>query len=105
MPHYLLAYHGGGMPKDEKEQQRVMVAWGKWYDKLGKAIVDGGNPIGRWKTVARTGRITNTGGKNPVTGYTIIAADDIDQAAKLAKNCPIVKSGGSVEVCETFEVM
>ena len=105
MPNYLLAYHGGGMPKNEKEQERVMVAWGKWYDKLGTAIVDGGNPIGRWKTIARTGRVTNTGGKNPITGYTIVKAEDIDAAVKLVKGCPILKAGGSVEVAETFDVM
>jgi len=105
MANYLLAYHGGGMPETEKEQQRVMVAWGKWYEKIGNAIVDGGNPVGRTKTVARTGRITNGGGKNPITGYTIIKAKDLDAAARLSKGCPVLKSGGSVEVCETFDVM
>lgn len=102
---YLLAYHGGGMPETEKEQARVMAAWGTWYQKLGKAVVDGGNPIGRTQTIARTGRVTNGGGKNRVTGYTVIKAADIDTATKLAKGCPILKSGGTVEVCETVEVM
>jgi len=102
---YLLAYHGGGMPESEKEQARVMAAWGKWYAKLGKAVVDGGNPIGQTKTVASTGRITNGGGKNPITGYTIIKAKDLETASKLAKGCPVVKSGGSIEVCETYAAM
>jgi len=105
MATYLLAYHGGGMPESEAEQARVMAAWGKWYQKLGKAVVDGGNPIGQAKTIASTGRITRGGGKNPITGYTIIKAKDIDAAARLAKGCPVLKSGGSIEVCETFEVM
>jgi len=105
MATYLLAYHGGGMPETEKEQARVMAAWDKWYRKLGKAVVDGGNPVGHTKTVSRTGRITNGGGKNPISGYTIIKAKDSDTAAKHAKGCPIIKAGGSIEVCETFEVM
>jgi len=105
MATYLLAYHGGGMPEDPKETARVMAAWGKWYQKLGKAVVDGGNPIGQAKTIASTGRVTRGGGKNPVSGYTIIKAKDIDTAVKLAKGCPIIKSGGSVEVAETFDVM
>jgi hypothetical protein len=105
MATYLLAYHGGGMPESEAEQARVMAAWGKWYQKLGKAVVDGGNPIGQAKTIASTGRVTRGGGKNPVTGYTIIKAKDIEAAAKLAKGCPIVKSGGSIEVCEILPVM
>lgn len=105
MPKYLLAYHGGGMPESEKEQAKVMAAWMKWFQKVGKDMVDGGNPIGRTKSIASTGRITNGGGKNPVSGYSIINAKDIDAAAKLAKGCPIVKSGGSIEVCETFDAM
>jgi len=105
MATYLLAYHGGGMPETEKEQARVMAAWGKWYQKLGKAVVDGGNPIGRAKTIASTGRVTNGGGKNPVSGYTVVKAKDIDAAVKLATGCPILKSGGSIEVCETVAVM
>ena len=102
---YLLAYHGGKMPATEKEQARVMAAWGKWYQKLGKSVVDGGNPVGHAKTIASTGRVTRGGGKNPVTGYTIIKAKDLDTATKLAKGCPVLKTGGSVEVAETFEVM
>ena len=105
MPNYLLAFHGGGMPESEKEQARVMAAWGKWYTKLGKAVVDPGAPVGQAKSIASTGRITNGGGRNPVSGYTIISAKDIATAAKLAKGCPILKSGGSIEVAETFSMM
>ena len=105
MATYLLAYHGGGMPETEAETARVMAAWGKWFQKLGKGIVDGGNPIGQTKTVASTGRVTRGGGKNPVTGYSIIKAKDLETASKLAKGCPILKSGGSIEVCEIATVM
>ena len=105
MATYLLAYHGGKMPETEKEQARVMAAWGKWYGKLGMAVADPGNPVGHAKTVASTGRITNGGGRNPVTGYTIIHAKDIETASKFAKGCPVLAGGGSVEVCETFDVM
>jgi len=105
MATYLLAYHGGKMPETEKEQARVMAAWGKWYQKLGRAVVDGGNPIGHAKTIASTGRVTDGGGKNPITGYTIIKAKDIATAVKLAKGCPVLKAGGGIEVAETLEVM
>lgn len=105
MPNYLLAYHGGGMPETEKEQARVMAAWGKWYQKLGQTIVDGGNPIGQTQTIASTGEVKKGGGRNRISGYTIIAAKDIATATRLAKGCPILKSGGSIEVGETFDVM
>src|SRR5438128_12101399 len=97
---YLLAYHGGGMPETEKEQARVMAAWGKWYQKLGRAVVDGGNPIGQAQTVASTGRVTKGGGKNPISGYTIIKAKDIATASRLATGCPYLKAAGSSGVAE-----
>jgi hypothetical protein len=43
MATYLLAYHGGGMPETEEQQQRVLAAWTTWYDELGPAVVDPGN--------------------------------------------------------------
>jgi hypothetical protein len=105
MPKYLLVYHGGSMPETEEEQATVMAAWGQWYEALGQAVVDGGNPVGKTKTTASDGSVTDGGGANPVTGYTIISADDVDAAVDLSKGCPVLQSGGSVEVCETFDVM
>jgi hypothetical protein len=105
MANYLLAYHGGGMAETEEEQQQVMAAWGKWYQDLGAAIVDGGNPVGRTMMIASDGSTTEGGGADPVTGYTIISADDMDAAVEMSRSCPHLKSGGTVEVGETFDVM
>ena len=105
MPNYLLAYHGGGMAETGEAQAEVMAAWGRWYEELGQAIVDVGNPVGQAKTIASDGSVTDGGGANPVTGYTIISADDIDAAVQVSKGCPVLTTGGSVEVSETFEVM
>jgi hypothetical protein len=105
MATYLLAYHGGGMPETEEQQVRVLAAWNRWYGELGSAVVDPGNPIGLTKTVDRDGLVSDGGGANPVSGYTIIAADSIDEAVARAKGCPILAGGGTVEVCETFSVM
>jgi len=105
MPNYLLAYHGGGMPETDEARARVMDAWGVWYQKLGGAVVDGGNPVGRAQTITNGGRTTEGGGTNPVSGYSIIKADTLDAAVAMAKGCPILQGGGSIEVCETFNVM
>lgn len=45
------------------------------------------------------------GGANPVTGYSIIKADTMDAAVQMAKGCPLLESGGSIEVAETFSAM
>jgi hypothetical protein len=105
MSNFLLAYHGGGMPETEEERQQVMAAWGRWYQDIGEAVVDPGNPIGRASTIHGGGAVTDGGGANPVSGYTIIKADDLDGAVKLASGCPILQGGGTIEVCETFAVM
>jgi hypothetical protein len=93
------------MPETEEEQAKVMAAWGEWYGKLGAAVVDGGNPVGQTRTIASDGSTSEGGGANPVSGYAIISANDIDQAVESAKGCPILEGGGSIEVAETFEVM
>jgi hypothetical protein len=105
MAKYLLAYHGGGMPETPEEGERIMAAWTKWMGELGPALADGGNPIGLIRTVASDGRVSDGGGGNPVTGYSVIEAPSLEAAVRMARNCPIMASGGSVEVGETFAAM
>ena len=106
MPNYLLAYHGGGMPQSEEEAKKVMAAWEKWMQTNGPAIVDGGNPVGRAVTIATSGGVSEGAGANPVSGYSIIKADNMDAAVAIAKGCPILGEGnGSIELCETFNAM
>jgi hypothetical protein len=105
MATYLLAYHGGGMPETEEQQQRILAAWTTWYDELGPAVVDPGNPVGQTKTLDADGAVSEGGGANPVSGYTVISADSLDDAVQRAKDCPILSGGGTVEICETFSVM
>ena len=43
------------------------------------------------------------GGANPVTGYGVFAADTLAEAIEMARGCPILKDGGSVEIAATFD--
>lgn len=105
MAKYLYAYHGGGgMAESEAAQAEIMAAWGAWFGQLGPAIVDGGAPSGAASTIAADGSVVDGAGSNPVTGYSIISADSRDEALALAKGCPVLTSGGSVEVVELLEV-
>jgi hypothetical protein len=103
MPKYLLAYHGGAMPETEEEGAKVMAAWQAWMGGLGEALLDPGNATGMAKTVTSSG-VTEGGGANPVSGYSLLNAADIDAAAAMAKDCPILDGGGTVEVAETLEM-
>src|SRR5215470_10399478 len=104
MATYLLAYTGGGMPETEEEQAAVMAAWGAWMQGIGDDLVDGGNPFGPSATIASDGSVTE-GGASRLTGYSIVKADSLGAATAVSKDCPILSSGGSIEVYETFEVM
>src|SRR5215467_2240722 len=104
MSKYLLVYHGGSMPESEAEQAKVMDAWSAWFGELGPALVDGGNPVAATKTIAPGGKVSE-GGSNPASGYSLIEARNLDEAVRAAKGCPVLASGGSIEVAETFNAM
>ena len=103
MAKYLFAYHGGGMAETEEEIAAVMAKWEAWYGELGASIVDGGAPTAPTQTIAADGSVGD-GGANPVTGYTIVTADSMDDALAKAKGCPIRESGGPIEVGELIEM-
>lgn len=103
MPKFLFVYHGGKMPETEDAQQKAMAAWGSWMEGLGAALVDGGAPVGMSVTVGSDG-IANNGGANPASGYSMVEAADQAAAAELARGCPIIADGGSVEVAEIMQM-
>ncbi len=104
MTKYALVFHGGGMPETEEESAKVMAAWGAWMEGLGSALADPGNPLGDTITINSDGSTTPGGGSNPATGYTLIEADSQEAAVALAKGCPILDSGGSIEVATAFDM-
>ena len=104
MAKYLFIYHGGSEPKSDSEIAEVMDAWGNWFGSLGSAVVDGGNPVGMSSTVNSDSSVSDNGGSNPASGYSLIEASDLDDAVTKAKSCPILASGGSVELAEAFDM-
>jgi len=105
MTNFVLLYTGGGMPEGEEEQAKMLAAWGAWYEKMGAAIVDGGNPFGASKKVTDKGISDGAVSSPPATGYTIITADSLDAAVATVKEHPHLQFGGQVTVHETFQVM
>jgi hypothetical protein len=104
MTKYLLAYKGGGAPDDPEEQQKAMAAWGQWFESLGSAVSDPGNPFAASAAIGNDGAVYE-GATSGLTGYSVVNADELSAATEMAKGCPVLASGGSVEVYETFEVM
>jgi hypothetical protein len=103
---YVLVYYGGGMAESPAAQARVLRQWESWYAKLGPAVVDGGNPMsGAVNKIRSDGSVAKGPIGKRVTGYSIIEAASVDKATKMAKGCPILRSGGDIAVYETFNAM
>ena len=98
MSKYVFVYHGGTVPETEAEQRQIMAAWDDWFHSLGDAVIDGGNPVGPSTTITSDGATVHGGGPNPTSGYSLIDADDLNTALEIGKACPILASGGSIEV-------
>ena len=104
MANYVFAYSGGnGVSADETERNAQYAQWGKWFEELGTAVVDGGAATGAAKTVGAGGTVTD-GGSRGLTGYSIVSADSLDAAAELAKGCPVLGVGGAVDVYEVMSM-
>jgi len=104
MAKFLFVYHGGSHPETPEESQQVMQAWGDWLGNMGAAAVDPGNPVGMSSTVNCDRSVTDNGGSNPASGYSIIEANDKNDAIEKAKGCPVLEASGSVEVAEIIEM-
>jgi hypothetical protein len=92
------------MPEDPAAQAAALEAWGAWYTSIGAGVIDPGNPVGSARSVARDGTVSDGGGVDPVSGYTLIEAADMDAAVEVASRNPLLAGGGRIEVAETFNM-
>lgn len=102
MQKFVFAYRGGsGMAATPEARDKAMAEWGAWFGALGGALVDGGSPFGAAATVQPDGGSTD-GGSAGLTGYSVVSAPDLAAAAALAKGCPLLADGGTVDVYEAL---
>ena len=103
MPNFVLTYHGemGGMPEDPEETAAVMAAWEQWYGTIGAGLVDGGAPFGDTSAIGPDGPIDAPAS---ITGYTVIKADDMAAAQQIAKGCPVLEAGHSVQISQAIDM-
>ena len=100
MPTYLLTYHGGDVPGSDEERASQDEAWGEWFATLGPAVLVAGDPIAVTREILPDGSVTEPDDDDPVGGYSVVVAEDLDAALALAADCPILDVGGSVRVGE-----
>ena len=90
MDTYLLLHRH---PHDYAGSPEAAAAWEAWFDKLGDALVDKGNPV-----LDDRGAVGKPGTVLPPGGYTIINAANLEEATQLARGCPALQAVGAVEV-------
>jgi len=104
MPNYVFAYHGGRKPDTPEEGAAHMAKWKAWLEGLGEAVVNPGTPLGMSKTVSAEG-VADGGGPNPMSGFSILKAENMDAALEMAKACPFLEmETATIEVAEAFDI-
>jgi len=101
----------GGDPShlSPEKQQAHMQKWFEWVEKLknekrylsGEALQPTGKTVSGSKKTVTDGPFAES--KEVVGGYFVLMAKDIEEAIRIAKDCPDYELGGKVEVREVMK--
>jgi hypothetical protein len=89
MPRFLFSYR---VPSDYQPRAETAKAWEAWFDSLGASRIDPGHGVLATRALGNLGDDTRLG------GYSMVIAENIEQAAALAGGCPALRLGGGVEI-------
>jgi hypothetical protein len=102
---YLLLFRNTGWHKDlsPEEIQQGMARFTAWFERLNKERqFKGGGPLSHdGKIVVRSNAVTDgpfAESKEAIAGFFVIQADSLEQAVEIAKGCPGLEVGQTVEV-------
>jgi hypothetical protein len=102
---YLLVFRNTGWHKDlsPEEIEQNMARFTAWYERLNNARqFKGGGPLAHEGKIIGGGSVVTDGpfaeSKEAVAGFFIIQADSLEQAVEIAKGCPGLQFGQTVEV-------
>ena len=105
MSEFTYLFRGRETSGSPEEMQKHVEKWAAWFKELGAKghLHDPGHPLEHAGKVVKGRQKAVTDGpyaeaKDIVGGYIVVKADDLRHAVELAKGCPILEVGGSVEV-------
>lgn len=81
----------------EKPSAEDMAAWNQWFESIADRQVEKGH-LPRGREFSRSGARQLAMAQDSLTGYTIISAEDLEEAAQIAEQCPIVSSTQVYEI-------
>lgn len=99
MARYAIVYFGGNPPATPEEGKKHFARYMAWLESLGDAAVSPANPLRHTRRVHPDGTVSE-GGASTMSGYTLVEADSIEAAVVMAKACPFLEIGGTLEVSE-----
>ena len=94
MKKFVLLHCGFEPPTPE-----IMKAWGAWFESIADKTVENIG-FGAAREISSTGTVDLPWGKNSITGCTILNAESLDEAEKVASECPFVAGIRVYEVRE-----
>jgi hypothetical protein len=105
MTEFTFLYRGTSRATSPDEKQKVFAKWSAWFENLKRhgALVNIGHPLEKeGSVVAGTSKVVSDGpfaeAKDIIGGFSIVSASSLAAATELAKGCPILEHGGSVEI-------
>ncbi|MBZ5661534.1 MAG: YciI family protein [Acidobacteriia bacterium] len=105
MSEFTFLFRGRDTNASPEQMQKTMEKWVAWFKDLGAKghLKEPGHPLELTGKVVKGSQKTIIDGpyaeaKDVVGGFTVVEARDLAHAAELAKACPILEAGGSVEV-------
>jgi len=76
----------------EPPTPEIMEAWGKWFQSIADNTVENGGFHGEAREISHDGVEPLSMGHDSITGYSIINAESIEEAERLAQGNPFIKS-------------
>ena len=87
MKKYMLLHFGFEKPTPE-----IMAAWGTWFESIADKSVENGGFHGGAREISHDGSKDLPMATDSITGYSIINAESIDEAEKIAQGNPFIAS-------------
>src|SRR5258708_3048397 len=101
MSNYVFSYYGEPTFKSPEEGANYKPKCQPWVGTIADPLVNL-YPMGMQKKVSSSA-VSDNGGSDRLTGFSIMKADSMDVALKIAKDCPHLEHG-TIDVAEAMEM-
>lgn len=82
----------------ETPTQEIMEAWGNWFASIEDKVVENIGPFEPGREITHNGTRELPRDREAITGFTVINAESMDDAVKIAKENPMITSVRVYEV-------